>query len=159
MVQVAAHAKHAIQAALDRHAVFALCGPPGCGKKTILKQMGYDHNGATEQVEQLRFFTGGSAMDWRITAAKGAAVDTVEELDEQSSEEALAPTGGCMGYFVVHTEKKKIRRLHYGVRCPVQPGLTCRDWKVYGETLPAVDNYDFVCKRCWPKDTFERPGA
>ena len=33
----------AIHEALVAHPIFALCGPPGSGKKTILKQMGYEN--------------------------------------------------------------------------------------------------------------------
>ena len=31
-----------ILSALKQHTVFALCGPPGCGKRSILKHMGYE---------------------------------------------------------------------------------------------------------------------
>ena len=43
MIQFPAYQTNEIRKALDKHTVFAMCGPPGSGNATILKQMGHGH--------------------------------------------------------------------------------------------------------------------
>ena len=86
-----------------------------------------------------------------------ALEDLVEddELEEEagaltpvatSSEEDIPPAG-----YVISISDKGLRRLHHRDRCHRIPGLDYKNWRDLGMFAPASNEYDQICRVCWPE--------
>ena len=54
------------------------------------------------------------------------------------------------GYVVAIAGSSRRRRLHQVGRCWRVPGLHYKDFEVFGDTLPAAEDYHLICRQCWP---------
>ncbi len=88
----------------------------------------------------------------RRQGQKGAAVGpnpaAVEEQRELKHLSGLPESE--RGYVVSITAKTRFRRLHYLGACCRVPGIHYIDYELYGNTKPAVQDYDDHCRQCWP---------
>ena len=56
-----------------------------------------------------------------------------------------------LGVYVVSVGTKSgVRRLHFSGSCGMRPGIDYPNFKVLGEEGPKPDEYDRVCRLCWP---------
>ena len=72
-----------------------------------------------------------------------------EELLEAAKATApvVPPTSG---FVVSYTKKGKHRRLHALAACWRLPNVHYREWRAFGELLPAEAEFDSVCSTCLP---------
>ena len=54
------------------------------------------------------------------------------------------------GYVCSVTGRHGLRRLHYVGLCHRKPGFDYAVFTLLGSDVPGPENYDDVCKQCWP---------
>ena len=116
-----------ITSALAKHSVIALCGPPGCGKRAILKHMGYEdsldldkvvdytseYDGVKPLLKQCQNSLAGTKV-WLIKPAELITRQALVQIKERGSNLILLSCEKVAGIHIVYMKAfSKNRRLEY----------------------------------------------
>ena len=105
-------------------------------------------------LENLRWFTGFDPDgEWAVLPKEGkSSSPSITEVASDTEPALVLPIEDKAphGYVVAIAGSSRRRRLHQVGRCWRVPGLHYKEFEVFGDTLPAAEDYHLICHQCWP---------
>ncbi len=105
--------------------------------------------------------TGASSGNTGASSSSSSVIDHKDAVSRAAEHRGSGRLPeGVSGYVVSIVGRGKWRSLHYLGLCHRVPGIDYLDYQLYGQDPPSSEQYDKVCRKCWPQgmQDMEAPG-